>query len=300
MLIPRVRPVRRQRRPGYPTRPEVKRDPELLRRHLPAAWKKSAQVAGALSILLAAGCRNDAGGRGRDVPKVAPVFVHGEGRGSAGCVMVNPAMFLSEEEALSVISDELGKAGLAMTQRNVKMDQIPIVQFRFHEGPQNAGVARLIGPTGPLTVDLMDPQKSVAVECVTTESYLRLGGEASMSSAQGYDCRAVAEELGKSIAQTKDAPGMFYGVFYDPIVDTKKRDSIRAGKITEKEYVPTLDVTLPEGERERDAEEKLRGEVKTWKKRYEQAWKDTQEESYALLRAQVKDFVEWLKGQGAI
>ena len=273
----------------------------MLRRHVPAAWRKSAQVAGALSILLAAGSLNGAGCKGRDVAKVAPVFMHGEGRGSAGCVMVNPPMFLSEEEALSVISDELGKAGLTMTQRNVRVDQIPVEQFRFSDKPQNAGRAKYDGPVDSLIIDLMDPQKRVAVNCVTTRNYHHAGGEITSSSVQGYNCRKVAERLGETIREAKDAPGMFYGTFYDPIVKPKDPETIQLSPQEMQELNALAEKTAssaPESER-RDWERAYK-EAAAGKKRHEQAWKDTQEESYGLLRAQVKDFIEWLKGQGAI
>jgi hypothetical protein len=284
--IHKVRKVRRQRRPGYPTRPEVVRDPELLRRHVPSAWKKSAQVTAALSILLAAGCRNDAGSKAQTAANVAPLFEHGEGRGSDGCVVVTPPRFLSEQEALGLISDELAKAGLSMSQLHVKMEPITI---------SNKHVS------APLTVDLVDPQKKVAIVCVTSDKYFELGGDYSESTVQRYDCRKVAERVGMDIRAANNAPKMFYGLFYDPIVRAKDPES--------REYGPPVgqwmesfkrDPNWSQAELEKQVETLAKQGVSEWTRRREQAAKDTWDEAQKLLRAQVRDFIEWLKGQGAI
>ncbi|HBO43451.1 MAG TPA: hypothetical protein DD670_05880, partial [Planctomycetaceae bacterium] len=46
---------------------------------------------------------------------VAPVFEHGEGSGSTGCIVMTPPVFLSEEEAMQIIKDELAKHGIALS-----------------------------------------------------------------------------------------------------------------------------------------------------------------------------------------
>ncbi|MCZ7584672.1 MAG: hypothetical protein M5R36_15785 [Deltaproteobacteria bacterium] len=59
---------------------------------------------------------------------VAPVFEHGEGRGSIGCVMVNGPVFLSEEEALAVIKTALEKRGLTGFGSPKEYPEITIAQ----------------------------------------------------------------------------------------------------------------------------------------------------------------------------
>ena len=46
---------------------------------------------------------------------VAPIFQHGEGRGATGCIVMSPPVFLSEEEALLVVREELGKSEMGQT-----------------------------------------------------------------------------------------------------------------------------------------------------------------------------------------
>src|SRR5690606_34641768 len=45
---------------------------------------------------------------------VAPIFEHGEGRGSIGCSAVVPPAFLSEEEGMQILGEELAKHGIAL------------------------------------------------------------------------------------------------------------------------------------------------------------------------------------------
>lgn len=109
----KAKPAARTHVPRYPTRLEVLADPDLLKKHLPPRWKAGAEMAGAVSFLLLA----NAGIRGATSPAshlsvrpavVAPIFVHGEGRGATGCEVINPPVFLSEQDAMQVIREELG------------------------------------------------------------------------------------------------------------------------------------------------------------------------------------------------
>ncbi len=307
MLIPRVRPVRRQRRPVYPTRPEVARDPELLRRHTPSAWRKSTQVTAALSILIASGCNGGGNPKGGKAEKVAPVFEHGEGRGVVGCVMVTPPVFVSEEEALQLISDELGRVGLTMSKQNVTLDRVLVPRVIFTGFDPKTQQPKREEKQFPLVVDLMDPVKSVAVEFVGTQDCLQLGGEPARISIQDYDCRGVAAKVGEVIRQTRKAPRMHYGLFYDPMLTANMPPKPKPETKGKQEPVnPTgtsnsLEV-LGAKLRNLAASVEVEDKAKTaaWQEQCRQVYDDAKKESLELLRAQVKDFIEWLKGQGTI
>ena len=251
MRVQQVRKVRRQRRPGYPTRPEVARDPELLRRHVPPVWKKSAQVTAALSIMLAAAYAEDPPTKEK-AAKVAPIFDHGDGRGAMGCVAMNPPRFFSEEEALKIIADETGKASLPLTLRSAPLQEVRIHQDRYALYNKETGT-HLVTPPGirPLEFDLADKDRRVAVEFVSYDDYFTQGGTRDCSSsAWDMDFKGLAKSLATRIGDADKTSGRFYGVFYDPAGDLG----------TGQAYQSPAD----------------------------------------LLRAQVKDFIEWLKGQGAI
>ena len=88
-----IKPLKNYAKPGYPIRPEVDERPELLRL-LPKRWQANPAVVAALTACLAMA----AAGRSAaaDTPTcVAPVFEHGRGTGSFGCVAVNPPEYPS-------------------------------------------------------------------------------------------------------------------------------------------------------------------------------------------------------------
>jgi hypothetical protein len=257
------RPVRRGFAVAYPTRLEVLADPALLREHIPASWLSKKELAGVLGVLMAF----NAGGCSKDRPSgtstrpagndlagkaaiVAPVFEHGEGRGASGCVMVNPPVFLSEEEALQAITEELAQTGLRFSERKVRVEgvSIPARQMALEQdwvtGKPKLNPVVIPGRSNPLEVDLKDPVHQIAVEFVSENDYIALGGPNSMSSVQSYEFKEVANWVGKQVQE--QGHGVRMAVFYDP----------KAG---------------------RDLSESKR-----------------------LLRLQVKDFIDWLKGQGVI
>ncbi len=90
------KPVERSRPPAYPTRREV--------------------LAGAATFVLTGLTECSfcfAAAEGERV-SVAPIFEHGEGRGATGCVVISPPVFLSEEEALQIVKEELAKHGVKL------------------------------------------------------------------------------------------------------------------------------------------------------------------------------------------
>ncbi len=129
--------VHRQKRPSYPTKLQAAADAELLKQHLPPQWlshRELAAVAGALLAANVAGC-----GGGRTAPLVAPVFEHGEGKFANPQALITPLAgtpawpayvteeaFLSHDEALGIIAEELAQAGLSMTNRDVRLDRVVI------------------------------------------------------------------------------------------------------------------------------------------------------------------------------
>jgi len=294
------------------------RYPDLLSRHVPPAWRKHAEMAGVVAMLLSAdGCTKsstdtpppgpattaiagdqqnpvtlgeDSVNAARDevasvasanavsasdegAAWVAPVFHHGEGRGATGCIVVSPPAFLSEEEALQVIIEELKQAGIVVTATNVKLEELSIEQGMRRYGrlrgerlgepgqktPSRSVDSRDVpGVVEPLEVDGLNADRRVAFEFISREDYRRFGGLGSMGTVQEYDMPDTAEYLAQAIAAKDDS--IHFGTFYDPL--TPASDPHRA-------HNP-------------------------------QAVADARQRSRELLREQVVDFVNWLKAQGAI
>ncbi len=279
MRVKQVRKVRRQRRPGYPTRPEVARDPELLRRHVPSAWKKSAQVTAALSIVLASAYAQDAPSKAKGF-KVAPIFEHGEGRGATGCVVMTPPQFLAEDDALRIIIQEMEKAGIPTPDRGKSFRDITYGENIFPPPPDKDGTGPwtpdlLEGDRKPIVFDLYEPLEGIVIEYVSStgrqfavtdqDKFL-----SRFSSVVSYDLLDAAKRLRRNLERNRSHRNLYCGVFYDPGYSHKTVDSAKIS------LGPDNDA------KRKDAVESLNPSPAD------------------LLRAQVKDFIEWLKGQGAI
>lgn len=271
-MIPQ--PVKRYREPVYPTRLAVVDDPGLLLRHVPGSWRRNAVVMGALSALLATqSCTTGDAGGGKPMPTaavVAPVFEHGDGQGSTGCVVVAPPAFLSEEEALAVIRRELRKAGLRVTGQNVLLEGVvfyPRFAFDLEDKTEI-----YLDRRQPLTLaaDLADASHGVAIEYVARDDYYPLGGLRSGGTASDYDFPEVANRVAASLREK--GPGMHFGVFYDPCIAYGRIGGIDWGDDDDDDAVEEQYIT----------ERQARAAAKR------------------LLRLQVRDFIDWLKGQGAI
>jgi hypothetical protein len=265
------KPMKRYRGATYPTALEVSAQPDLLLKAVPSTWRQNAVVMAALSAFLASHLPVQAGDDAAKAQPaaavVAPIFKHGEGRGATGCVAVAPPVFLSEEEAVAVIVEELSKAGLKMTAKEVPIEGVRFCErFSFYT---NGGVQVMNVPERerPLIVDLMDRERGVAVEFISRRDYFPLGGVRSGSRAQSYDFPQVAKQVAADVE--RKGPPLRLGLFYDPAVPDDKGRRIDWGdEDTNEDF--------------RKATAKPRAEAKR------------------LLRLQVKDFVDWLKGQGVI
>jgi hypothetical protein len=186
---------------------------------------------------------------------VAPIFEHGEGRGATGCVAVSPPEFLSEDEAMQVIREELAKQKIELragsTLKDVKI--APRITRQFGETKPDQ-VVKVTQKAAPLNLDGFDVLRRVAVEFISSGDYDKLGGvdPYAGSTVSTYDFKDAAKYLAGEV-QKQERKRIYVGVFYDPAVPAD------------------------------------------WKNR--QKGKD---QSEALLRQQAKEFVAWLKKQGAL
>ncbi len=179
---------------------------------------------------------------------IAPVFKHGDGIGSYGCVAINPPVFLSEEEARTVIYEEAKKAGI-----HFKPDHRTIYDNKKQS------------PTDHIRITLngLDSKRGIGFvysdkKSIDQKSSLR-------ALAFEYQTNKSANEIVAIL--TKAKPKMTVGTFYEPLGsydwDRMVKD-IQHGK------------SMAIGE---TAAENANKEA---------------------LRAQVRDFIKWLKQQGVI
>lgn len=230
------------KRPNYPLKEEVQAQPSLLRKSVYKRWQKlfdlgvSGMLVASLSL---SGCddkpaanttpvqngeastiENSGSSQARTVRSaeitalVAPVFEHGEGRGATGCVVVSPPVFLSEDEALVVIKEELAKHGIELNKEKVVLNNVTITP-EIPEIMAQLGIEK--EKPQPLELDLQDTQKAINIEYVSDDDYSKLG-QRSFSTVQSYDTRNLAIEIRKEI-QNNIKTGI-YGIFYDPMVSS--------------------------------------------------------------------------------
>jgi hypothetical protein len=269
------RPVRHCRAPGYPTRLDVLAHPQLLAEHVPPNWTRISAVCGAIGLFLGInltvnGCGKAGVSKQPDKRAlvVAPIFQHGEGRGATGCIVSAPPVFLSEEEALQVIREELATHGVMLGPGEYD-----------HGRALDTGKFELSGVTvgwmqpESFKADAADKHKRVAIEFISERECSDLDfaqqrenskdGTFTLSSVHEYDFPKTSNYLAEKVKLTGRTP-VFFGTFYDPL----------------------------SGKMDLGSSTNMAG--------FDNANAKIVTESKRLLRLQVQDFVRWLQGQGAL
>lgn len=275
-----IKPVKKYRSPKYPVKQAVLDNPELLKL-MPDRWKKSLYVNAALSSLLIftlASCR------GRELsgteqtekkPLVAPIFDHGNGRGSFGCMSISPPSFLSEEEAYQVIQEEGKKYGISFDKEGLNIENVRIPETKYFLKPEkqvegnksfrDKGGVISSSKTGDLKLDGYDGVKKIGYEFISREDYYSWKVEEGIhSSVEDFDFLSTANLLRDGLEKNNGEASI--GVFYNPMVSLSREE-----------------LRIEDEDRDWDA---LAAKVKGM--------------GEDELRKQVKDFLEWLRAQGVI
>ncbi len=295
----RVSPVRKVRKPGYPTKSQAVGQPNLLLAHQPPAWRACRELAGAVALFLAAETFAAQPSKSTQAKPalVAPVFHRGEGRAGDGCMIVNPPVYLPEENALQIIREELAKSGLVFSETDVTMPGVKIAppwtdeERKEAEKEQHQAFPQSMLEAKPFIADLEDTKNSVVVEYISAGDEGNYG-KPTLISVYTVETTNVAEHVRNQVAA--HAQGITFGVFYDPIAVHRSASP---------EVVAKLDAIEEEADKDiysaTDLQERAR-RVEKYNARREQALAPYYVESARLLRQQVKDFADWLKAQGVI
>ena len=299
-----IEPIKKYNIPKYPEKSEIIRNPAMLKA-IPERWKDNISIGVALSSIIAltlTGCgSSQAGTNGTSTDNgnvssntvssiqaaVAPIFEHGGGRGSFGCVSVVAPSFLSEHEALQVIKEEALKYGINF--ENLKygdspkkgineLENVDIPETKLYFAPKSDDQGSLIKNNnfidstkkGNLTLDGYDADKKIGFEFISVDDYKKwAGNEKVWSSIETYDVKNTAKLLQKGISNKNGDSNI--GIFYDPM--------------------PLDEVFI-------SADEIAKKEGKSVD--YHEISKKVIEMADEQLRLQVRDFLEWLKAQGVI
>jgi len=343
----KVTPLRTYRTPEYPTIVAAGCAKDLLSR-IPRRWQESPRFAALLGVglmvktLMAGGDVSPSAGSqapttqspgdANSVPGaketakwvrkattlVAPVLAEAlqhDGRGSIGCIAVNPPTFLSEAEALELIRNELKAAGLGL-KAGAELDGIvaPAIGaqglIRPRRSSRNSGfdavaipavaardpAASLARPAGKIETrdwpgvggepelvsrkflfDFGDPNRAVYVEYLSPRDYTTWMGR-SMSTVQGYDFPALTRKVSESLGKHKSDKRTVFGVFFDPLVRV--------------EYLHVDTSGLDPSQRRMVWEEA--------EKARQRAWDQRGLKGQEKLRRQVRHFVAFLRQEGVI
>ena len=216
-------PMDSYKNPQYPTKIQVYEDPDLLKKYMPPLWRRNAQVAGLATLFMVASCQSNKSILKSDLASdaaavVAPIFEYGEGRGSVGCEVINPPVFLSEEEAMQVISEQLTKTGFKISQTNVSLENLTIyhgTRVEWDDDFRNPTYHK--GDLKPLNVDLYDEDQKIAVEFVSKSDSQDFGVNSDdvFISVESYDFETMADSLATEVKT--HGKGVYFGAFYDPM-----------------------------------------------------------------------------------
>jgi len=279
--MPEVKPLLRYPDPRYPEAYFVQQNPELLRR-LPARFAAKPAVCAALGAILSlglAGCGvasdpatypapegatpTPAATPGAASPRVAlsiPIFEYGTGMGSYGCVSVAPPVFLSEEEAAEVIREEAAKYGLDFSGA-MSLQKATVPLHDTFEGTDKTTKA-------DLDLDGYDAKTGIGFEFVSREDLI------AWQDPKQNVASSVENYYFKDAAQAITDGNQNIAAFYDPM----------SADFREFNY------EWPEEDDGGKGYEEYAAKYDT----------EQREKSLEDLRAQVRDFLEWLKGQGII
>ena len=188
---------------------------------------------------------------------IAPLFVHGDGMGAFGCVMIAPPAFLSEDEALSVINEVAKGYGLTFTTGgNPEFSNVlqPVTNMYDSDATPPPDTYMTFTP------DFSDASNGVCIEYVTTNDVSDWNHGEQTISAESFNTADAAAQLSEALENAVSEENQAVGVLYDPCARVKPEEGDMSSQASEQSRAL--------------AEEQL--------------------------KAQAKDFFEWLKSQGVI
>ena len=309
----KVEPVKNYKTPAYPTIERYVYNPQEFLRHAPHSWLGNTVVITALLAFTVGGTncvygqiikpnteQSDKKPNKRDqkqreqqqISHIAPIFVHGDGRGSFGCIVVTPPVILSEDDALQIIKAELAKHNLILDSTNQSI-QIPVNKIEW----RNDTIPNIIKEKN-LKFDGEIKNISFLIEYLSSDDYnnfedddFEIGenGEISVSwsSVSGIDTKQMANSIREKILKDNKHNAV---VFYDPMVRFDERKLDKSIKREEIDWGSFRNMTEEE-------QEKL---LEKLSKIHYQQTKPIRMEARKLLIQQVDDFVKWLKKEKLI
>jgi hypothetical protein len=283
----------------YPCLDNFLKNSELLGKKVPVKWYKNKVLAGALSVFLLSGCKNESLTNSKKADfdyiidfikskinnadeqtnistKVAPIFVHGDGSGAIGCIVMAFPVFISESEARDIIFGELKKENILIDTADcptIKFKADPIANSCFGSENVRATMANIT-----LKLDGYDKSLNFVVEYVSEKDYdLFTSKDGCWSSVQRIDTKRTAEIIRNKLEKN----GLYNAVvFYDPIESEDYSDNDFIVEPKEAKINPDEEKNVEKTKKNKKLSPKERSKIQ--------------------LIAQVADFITWAKKEGLI
>ncbi len=232
----KIKSVKQIKRPNYPTLEYYIGNPELLSKSIPESWIRNKYVAASLATFILFGSpktrvlansgtteifdkissdeTEQTSFETQDAVKIAPIFAHGDGSGATGCIVMSPPVFISEDEAKTIIFKAFDAEG-------IKFDTIDCPEIKFTAAPiandcfGDEDTSKVSLANVELKMDGYNKKLNLAIQFVSGDDYSKFrSDDGCWSSVQGYNTKKAAEIIREELilnGKTNTA------VFYDPI-----------------------------------------------------------------------------------
>ena len=242
-----IEPVKNYKTPAYPTIERYVYNPQEFLRNAPRSWFGNKAVMTALLAFTVGGTncvygqiikpdteqtdkkpnKNDQTQQEeqQQISFVAPIFIHGNGVSSFGCVMVTPPVIISEQDAMEIIKNEFAKHNIKLETKTDKSIDVQVKEYDFKK-------EEVVTKTKKMQFDGFSPDLNFVVEFVSDrDAEYADNEEGYWSSVWSNDLKSLAEKLQKQIKEDGKLNAV---VFYDPVTYVKDRKNLSWKEIEEK------------------------------------------------------------------
>jgi len=234
-----IEPVKNYKTPAYPTIERYVYNPQEFLQHTPNSWIGNATVMTALLAFTVVGTNcvygqiikpnteqtdkkpNESDQTQQEeqqqISFVAPIFIHGKGISSFGCVMVTPAVIISEQDAMEIIKNEFAKHNIKFETKTDKSIDVLVKEYDFTKN-------EVVTKTKKKQFDGFCPDLNFVVEFVSNRDADYADNEKEyFSSVWSNNLKSLAEKLQKQI---KEEGKLNAVVFYDPVTYVNDRKNL--------------------------------------------------------------------------
>ena len=242
-----IEPVKNYKIPAYPTIERYVYNPQEFLQHAPHSWLGNAAVWTALVAFTVGGSscvyaqktnteqtdkkpnKSDPSQQEQQQTSfVAPIFIHGKGVSSFGCIVIMPPVIISEQDAMEIIKIEFAKHNIKLekTDKNINIE---VNKYDWRNNKFNKLAKKV-------EFDAYNADFDFVLEYISDDDFNKYGDDDERyagSSVSIDNYKALAEKLQKQIKEERKLNAV---VFYDPAayVDSEDRKNLSWEEIERK------------------------------------------------------------------